>query len=357
MHLKFFFVLIVFHCCFFNQITAQSISPRSYIAYTLNDSLSIDGAAKEKAWKQAPWTSDFIDIQGESTPIYNTRLKMLWDAQHLYVYVQMEEPHIWGTLKQRDTVVFYNNDFEMFIDPDGDTHNYMEIEINALNTVWDLFITKPYREAGKILDHWDVKGLKSAVAYQGTLNDPTDVDTSWSMEIAIPWEALREGGGPLPKNNFWRINFSRVQWQFDLVENRYQRRKDSSGEYLAEFNWVWSPQGVINMHEPEHWGYVYFSSKPISKQQNEAFKIPEDEKIKWKMYQFYRLQKAYYKSHQHWATDLKTIHPEPLRVEGEHIHPKLEVHSTGWNLSVRSPFTADLLIIQEDGYFETKTNL
>ena len=47
---------------------------------------------------------------------------------------------------QHDAVIFHNNDFEVFIDPDGDTHNYYELEINALNTVWDLFITKPYRE-------------------------------------------------------------------------------------------------------------------------------------------------------------------------------------------------------------------
>lgn len=31
-----------------------------------------------------------------------------------------------------------DNDFEVFLDPDGDNHNYYEIEINAHNTVWDL---------------------------------------------------------------------------------------------------------------------------------------------------------------------------------------------------------------------------
>ena len=353
MRLRSFFILIVLQSCFSLSLGAQSIAPRSYTAYKLDESLTIDGLAEEKAWQLAPWSADFTDIKGESIPNYKTQLKMLWDAQHLYVYARMEEPHIWGTLKQRDTVIFYNNDFEMFIDPDGDTHNYMELEINALNTVWDLFLSKPYRENGKILDHWDIKGLKSAVAYQGTLNDPSDIDTAWTLEIAIPWEVLREGGGPLPENNFWRINFSRVQWQFDLLENRYQRQKDTSGQYVSESNWVWSPQGVINMHEPEHWGYVYFSSTSISLQQFEVFKIPKDEKIKWKMYQLYRAQKAYYHKHQYWATDLKSLHSEPLIVEGELLQPKLEVHTTGWNLSIRSPFTSNDLIIREDGYFFT----
>ena len=27
-----------------------------------------------------------------------------------------------------------------------------------------------------------------------------------------------------------------------------------------EHNWVWSPQGVIDMHRPERWGYLQFST-------------------------------------------------------------------------------------------------
>lgn len=355
MHQHSLFVLIALLACFSLEISAQSITPKTYTAYTVSDSITIDGLAKEKSWELAPWSSEFVDIKGHERPLYNTQLKMLWDTNYLYVYVQMEEPHIWGTLKKRDTVIFYNNDFEIFIDPDGDTHNYMELEINALNTLWDLFLTKPYREGGKVLDHWDIKGLISAVSYQGTLNDATDVDTSWSLELAIPWEALREGGGPIPEDNFWRINFSRVQWQFELEQNRYTRKRDSAGKYLDEFNWVWSPQGVVNMHEPEHWGYVYFSSNSISKTGHKDFQIPKDEKIKWEMYKLYRAQKAYYHNHQHWASSISDLELETLRVEGALLQPELQLHDTGYNITVKSPFTSNLLIIREDGYFTTKT--
>jgi len=85
------------------------------------------------------------------------------------------QPHVWGNLKQRDTVIYLNNDFEIFIDPDGDTHNYYEFEFNALNTLWDLFLTKPYREKTVVLDNWDASGLISAVHVDGTLNNPNDV--------------------------------------------------------------------------------------------------------------------------------------------------------------------------------------
>ena len=186
---------------------------------------------------------------------------MLWDNQNLYLLADIKDDHIWGNLKQKDTVIYYNNDFEIFIDPDGDTHNYMEIEINALNTVWDLFLDKPYRNKAIVDNDWDVKGLESAVFYNGTLNDSSDIDFGWILEIAMPWVDLKRGNlsGKIPVNSFWRMNFSRVNWDFDLNDKKYERKKDLNGEYIKEYNWVWSPQGIINMHEPEHWGYVYFA--------------------------------------------------------------------------------------------------
>ena len=57
------------------------------------------------------------------------------------------------------------------------THNYYELEINALNTVWDLLLSKPYRDGGKAVTSWNIDGLETTVHLYGTLNDPTDVDS------------------------------------------------------------------------------------------------------------------------------------------------------------------------------------
>ena len=158
---------LVYIPVFFSPLSAQQIQqPQQYIAYKTFDSITIDGLADEHSWEKTTWSSDFIDIEGIKTPKYRTQMKMLYDADYLYIYAQLEEPNVWATLKQRDTIIFYNNDFEVFIDPDGDTHNYMEYEMNALNTVWDLFLTKPYRNDCSVLDAWDYKGMKSAVFYK-----------------------------------------------------------------------------------------------------------------------------------------------------------------------------------------------
>ncbi len=225
----------------------------------------IDGRISEEEWKGSDWTEDFVDITGSGEyPSLRTQARMAWDDDYLYVAARMEEPHVQATLTEHDAVIWHDNDFEIFIDPDGDTHEYYEIEINAAGTVFDLFLVKPYRDGGPALHHWDVAGLKKAVGIEGTLNDPSDSDTGWEVEMAIPWEVLAEcanRAAPPSEGDIWKINFSRVEWKTVVEGGRYVKATDSdTGKPYAERNWVWSPQGIVNMHYPEMWGYVRFTN-------------------------------------------------------------------------------------------------
>ena len=224
----------------------------------------IDGHLVDGAWARAPWTPDFVDITGDAglVPRLRTRAKLLWDDDYLYVGAELAEPHVWASLTTRDAVIYHDNDFEVFIDPDGDNHLYCELEINALNTVWDLLLVRPYRDGGPAVDAWDITGLRTAVHVDGTLNDPTDRDRGWSVEIALPWDVLAEPAGrPTPPavGDIWRINFSRVQWRTRIEGEHYVKiTDDATGRPLPEDNWVWSPQGLVAMHCPERWGKVVF---------------------------------------------------------------------------------------------------
>lgn len=331
---------------FFLKINAQ-IPPKTYVAYKALGQINIDGKAEEPAWANSIWTDDFIDIEGKKIPKFRSRMKMSWDDDNLYFFVEMEESHIWGTLKQRDTVIFYNNDFEIFIDPDGDTHDYMEFEMNALNTTWDLWLTKPYRNHPKVIDGWDIHGLKTAVHFNGTLNNASDTDKNWTVEIAMPWEALVEANnnGEIPIDDFWRLNFSRVNWDFDVINGRYSRKKDEAGKYLPEYNWVWSPQGVINMHEPEHWGYVYFSEN-----KNGKFEIPKDDYLKRHLYNLAR--KIWKAENEDRSRPAISELQEIFLINGVSATPIFTEHSSGWNISVRSPFSGSKLVLKDDGKFE-----
>jgi hypothetical protein len=245
------------------DINDKIILPKHYIVNKINDQINIDGKDDELAWSNAIYTDDFIDIEGDKIPRQKTNVKMLWDDKFLYVFAKLYENHIWGDITKRDEVIYYNNDFEVFINPNDDVFSYGEIEINALGTEWDLFLNRPYRLKGKADSSWDINGLKSAVDISGTLNDPNDLDDYWTVEIAIPLkeiEKLNTSGKDekVISGDVWRINFSRVNWDFEINNGVYSRKKEN-GKYLPEYNWVWSPQGIINMHVPENWGYLVFS--------------------------------------------------------------------------------------------------
>jgi len=240
----------------------QEDIPLTYVIKKTKTLPQIDGKLDDHAWKKSAWSSYFVDITGDAgkKPLQKTRCKMLWDDQYLYIGAELFEKDLWATLKNHDDIIFHDNDFEVFIDPNNDGHQYFEIEINALGTVMDLFMHKTYKQGGPMDMKWDTKGMISAVQLNGTLNENRDTDSSWTLEMAIPFSCMeRPGRISKPEaGQTWRINFSRVQWQLEKSGTGYIKKIKSDGTKIPEDNWVWSQQGIINMHVPEKWGFLVF---------------------------------------------------------------------------------------------------
>ena len=298
-----------------------------YTAVYSKEKIVIDGSLSETAWQHAAWSTLFTDIEGDvkPKPAYNTKIKMLWDNSTLYIAASIQEPQLSATLTQHDSIIFHDNDFEIFIDPDNDTHAYFEIEVNALNAIFDLFLPKPYRNNGDALIAYDVPHLQSAVKLQGTLNNSSDKDTGWMVEMAIPLRAINTGfktSYAPAAGSFYRINFSRVEWNFDTVNGRYIKRKDSTGKPLPEHNWVWSPQGVINMHYPERWGYLFFGNADT------AYTIPFEEKAKQYLWLVYYKQKDYFNQHSAYADKLADLN----------IADTFKINDNSFRLSMQSMY-------------------
>lgn len=282
----------------------KTITPQGYVSGRVDKPINVDGKLDEAAWAASPWTNDFVDIEGDRKPKprFRTRAKMLWDENYFYIAADMLEPHVWGTLTKHDSVIFHDNDFEVFIDPNGDNHEYYEFEMNALNTGWDLFLPKPYKDAGQADNNWEIPGLKTAVHTRGTLNDPSDTDEGWSVEIAIPWKVLSEhahGASPPNDGDQWRVNFSRVEWQHQVADGKYSKVKDT-----REDNWVWSPQGIIDMHRPERWGFVQFTKQPPGKV---AFVPDATLTARDALMGVYHAQKVFHNANNKWAESLQAL--------------------------------------------------
>lgn len=315
-------------------------SPRTYALSRTTGPIEVDGRLAESDWGAVPWTADFVDIRGGDapTPRFRTRAKMLWGDEALYVAAELEEPDVWGTLTQRDTVIFYDNDFEVFIDPTGTTHNYYELEVNALETAWDLFLPRPYRDGGPPLDAWDIQGLEVGVHVDGTLNVPSDTDEGWTVEIAMPWEVLEEAapeGRPPRAGEQWRINFSRVQWPVEVVDGTYRKVVDTT-EAHPEDNWVWSPQGVIDMHRPERWGIVQFVDLPASSGSVDV-RVPSTTRIKWALRRLYYRQRQYREATGHYASSLSILDADDIELENRSFEPTLRTTQNTYEITAPGP--------------------
>ncbi|WP_353198926.1 carbohydrate-binding family 9-like protein [Sandarakinorhabdus sp.] len=260
------------------------------IARRIAGDLVVDGDLGKPAWATAAWSDSFVDMATGAPGLFETRTAILWNDRNLYIAFQVEEPFVEARLTTRDSIIFTENDLELLIDG-GDC--YYELEVNAANTVYEVFFI--WRDAftrGSRFDtaqfdlydantysfggdydrsgptfwrgthprgvRWaftgfDMPGLQTAVQVQGTLNDNSDRDSGWSLEIAIPWAslALLADGRQLPPadGDIWR-----------MFLGRFQKLLLSGGEVMPHPAWALNSHGVYDTHQPEKWSRVRFDA-------------------------------------------------------------------------------------------------
>lgn len=332
--------------------------PAGYVCYQPSDDIQIDGLDNERSWQNAPFTTAFVDISGYNfpKPRYETKARILWDEKYLYIFAGLEEPHVWANLTKRDTIVFYDNDFEVFIDPTGDGHDYFEIETNVRGTVFDLSLPRPYRAPNRpfIQFQWNCPRLKLATHVDGTLNRPGDRDKGWNVEMAIPREAIAsEFDNFLKAGNYLRLNFSRVEWQFDLNGTVYSRKKTPDGKYLPEDNWVWTPTGQVAMHMPERWGYVYLSEKKAG-EGSETFRYPEGEPVKRFLWMLFYAQEERFAQTHRWYTciDDFNLDKKDWQLLPSGFEVRVETTSHTYEITVTAPDGKEYVIDESGCCFE-----
>jgi hypothetical protein len=255
-----------------------------YTAQRAAGPIKVDGKLDEPSWRGAATSPRFVDILTGGPVIHDTRAAVLWDAQYLYVSYRVEEPFVHARFTNHNDFIYQDNDVECFIaGPDA----YYEFEINAFNTCYEVFLAwnDRFKESGldrqpefaqsrlvpfngvgftnhprggRIgnFDH-AFPGMKTAVAVDGTINDDSDRDRGWTVELAFPWQNMKwlatDGRALPPKHgDIWRMDFSRF--------NTYKEAppaKDSGG-------WFWTQHGIWDSHIPECFAFVTFSTNVVA---------------------------------------------------------------------------------------------
>lgn len=237
-------------------------------------SITVDGRLDEPDWATAPATPVFTDMVTGAPAPFPTLARFLRDRENLYVAYEVADTRIWSECVERDVNLYcstdrglYNEGFiELFLDPDDDGRNQIEIHVNPQNAVTDqykTYCTSWYTRSKLGLPHfrapanqatWNLAGMRTAVRLDGTLNKHDDTDRGWTVEIAIPFASLRQfaGGRNLPprEGDSWRIFTSR----------RYRLQRGAPVHF-----WSWPVLQANNCHRADKWGYLLFEDRPAER--------------------------------------------------------------------------------------------
>jgi hypothetical protein len=281
-------------------VVAQSAPPfppvatseiRRITAFRAAAPIQVDGKLDEASWQAAPKSPSFVDLVAGTPTVHDTNVRVLWDDDYLYVGYTIEEPDVQAKLTQRDSPIYQDNDVELFI---AGEDAYYEFEINAFGTIYEgMFVWQSVYESSGIsklpaLDRnrsqvksqafngvgfkkhprglrwaflaWDFPRAQSAVHVDGTINDSSDRDRGWTVELAFPWKEMgvlnlsQPRSLPPQPGDVWRMDFSRF--------NQYKEAppaNDSGG-------WALSYHGVWDSHIPECFPFVTFADSPPTPQ-------------------------------------------------------------------------------------------
>lgn len=252
-------------------------------AHRIAQPLTVDGNLTKPVWQQSAKSPRFVDMVSGEPAYYDTRVAVLYDDTHLYVGYWVEEPFVTATMTERDSFIWFDNDIELFI---GGDDCYYELEINSFGTIYECFFiwqdahkpggrfdrpefdvyTRNVDILGGFQDYrygkhprgrrwgfldFDMPGVQVGVQVQGTINDNSDLDKGWSVEVAIPWQSLafmfKDRVWPPQPGETLRCDFSR----FEALRLHGAPLPQNPG-------WSLNPHGVYDSHIPESFSVVHF---------------------------------------------------------------------------------------------------
>lgn len=248
--------------------------PPTYVCPRANAKPSLTGFASDPAWEAAPWITAWTDIRGVEKCPTQLKAKLMWDNEFLYLAAQMEEPDLWAFQTEHDGSIWLDNAFELFLDPDGDGHNYLEWEINPIGVILDMSMDRPYVCGGTRDNSLEIPGLELKLFADGPVNDPQSKARGWAFGAAIPWSTLTQIGhsGSAPvMGDIHRFNLMKMFWPVEVINGTYVKNESEPEKY-----WCFAPTHMLDIHRPHFWGYLQFAEtadSPITPDQDWPTKL------------------------------------------------------------------------------------
>ena len=217
-----------------------------YTVHRADGDILVDGHISETAWRNAATFEDFVFPWWKSGKQEQTVARMLWDDRYLYVAYECSDAWVSAVQTEHDSRVYQDDCVEVFTAPNPmRPHEYFNIEMNANGAMLDQHHPNgPGKVKGP---NWNSQGVLIATTVDGTLNDDSDTDKGWILEVAIPFMNFAPvTGQQCPRDgDVWHLNLNRLGGKTNSQHSQ------------------WSPGTTPKpaFHAPESFGRVTFSAK------------------------------------------------------------------------------------------------
>ena len=214
-----------------------------YEVLRVHSPIRVDGRLDEPAWGAARGVGPFVRNR-DGAPVPNgTEAKVLYDERFLYFSFRSEDTNVWATMRRRDQHLWHEEVVEVFLQADARVPNYIELEVNPLGTLLDIYLLD--RRKNLPYESWNSAGLRWAVRVEGKV-DGRPGDRGWTCEIALPLEDVATAPHLPPRpGDRWRMNLYRV-------ESR-----------PAPLGLAWSPTLEGDFHVPSMFGEITFGGRAV----------------------------------------------------------------------------------------------
>ena len=221
--------------------------PKSASVPRMAADVKIDGTLDEHVWEKAARLAPFVKHDTMAPARVNTEVRIWYDAQALYLGWACDDPDIQATFTQRDSRFWEEEVVEFFVTPSA-LDRYFELQWNPLGGTFDAIISNELAPDGRskqFKGDWSytASNMTFAVKADGTVQDSSDRDRRWTVEVRVPFADLKV---PAPRvGEVWRANFY-----------RFNRDRDRETEQLS-----WSPTILPGFHQPTRFGYLRFAGE------------------------------------------------------------------------------------------------
>lgn len=203
---------------------------------------TLTGMGDEIEWEMTKWNLlTKLDSGGNN---YRSRFKILYSEKGIYLLFNGEDEKI-TTLASQDFGAIYDGDaFEVFFHPNPQVPKYFEYEVNQLNRVLILMISRK-NDKGYNWIPWhyeNEKQMTTLVDIVGGRQEAGGPIRSWSAEAFFPYGILDLLDNIPPKSGtVWNANFCRLDYDSGLM-----------------IKWSWSPKIKRSFHELQNFLTIKF---------------------------------------------------------------------------------------------------